>query len=40
MIKEHKLYTKSDRASCYRWQANRFRLSLQNSVYWPLRQLR
>ncbi len=24
MIKEHKLYTKSDRTSCHRWEANQF----------------
>ena len=26
MIKDHKLYTKSDRTSCHRWEANQFRL--------------
>ena len=26
MIKEHKLYTRSDRTSCHRWEANQFRL--------------
>ena len=25
MIKEHKLYTRSDRTSCHRWEANQFR---------------
>ncbi|MCF6199158.1 MAG: transposase [Hyphomicrobiaceae bacterium] len=27
LIKEHKLYTKSDRTSCHRKEANQFRLS-------------
>ena len=27
LIKEHKLYTRSDRTSCHRWEANQFRLS-------------
>jgi len=37
MIKEHKLYTKSDRTSCH---ANQFRLFLHTSAYWLLHQLR
>ena len=40
MIKEHKLYTKSDRTSCHRWEANQFRLFLHTGAYWPLHQLR
>ncbi len=40
MIKEHKLYTKSDRTSCHRWQANQFRLFLHTGAYWLLHQLR
>ena len=34
MIKEHKLYTKSDRTSCHRWEANQFRLFLHSGAYW------
>lgn len=40
LIKEHKLYTKSDRTSCHRWQANQFRLLLHTGAYWLLHQLR
>ena len=40
MIKEHKLYTKSDRTSCRRWEANQFRLFLHTGAYWLLHQLR
>ncbi len=40
MIKEHKLYTRSDRTSCHRWQANQFRLFLHAGAYWLLHQLR
>jgi hypothetical protein len=36
LIKEHKLYTKSDRTSCHRWQANQFRLFLHTGAYWLL----
>ena len=32
MIKEHKLYTKSDRTSCHRWEANQFRLFLHTGA--------
>jgi hypothetical protein len=39
MIKDHKLYTKSDRTSCHRWQANQFRLFLHTGAYWLLHQL-
>ena len=40
MIKEHKLYTKSDRTSCHRWEANHFRLFLHTGAHWLLHQLR
>ena len=40
MIKEHKLYTKSDRTSCHRWEANQFRLFLHSGAYWLMHRLR
>ena len=40
MIKDHKLYTKSDRTSCHRWEANQFRLFLHTGAYWLLLRLR
>lgn len=40
LIKEHKLYTKSDRTSCHRWEANQFRLFLHTAAYWLLHRLR
>ena len=40
MIKDLKLYTKSDRTSCHRWEANQFRLFLHTGAYWLLHQLR
>ena len=40
MIKEHKLYTKSDRTSCHRWEANQFRLFLHSAANWLLHRLR
>ena len=40
MIKDHKLYTKSDRTSCHRWEANQFRLFLHTGAYWLLHRLR
>jgi hypothetical protein len=40
LIKEHKLYTKSDRTSCHRWEANQFRLMLHTAAYWLLHRLR
>ena len=40
MIKDHKLYTLSDRTSCHRWEANQFRLFLHTGAYWLLHQLR
>ena len=39
-IKEHKVYTKSDRTSCHRWEANQFQLFLHSGAYWLLYQLR
>ena len=40
LIKEYKLYTKSDRTSCHRWEANQFRLFLHTGAYWLLLLLR
>jgi hypothetical protein len=40
LIKDHKLYTLSDRTSCHRWEANQFRLFLHTGAYWLLHQLR
>jgi hypothetical protein len=40
LIKEHKLYTSSDRTSCHRWEANQFRLMLHTAAYWLLHRLR
>ena len=40
MIKEQKLYTKSDRTSFHRWEANQFRLFLHSVANWLLHQLR
>ncbi|MFQ6019083.1 MAG: IS1380 family transposase [Kiloniellaceae bacterium] len=40
MIKDHKRYTRSDRTSCHRWEANQFRLFLHTGAYWLLHQLR
>ena len=37
---DNKLYTKSDRTSCHRWEANQFRLFLHTAAYWLLHQLR
>lgn len=39
-IKDHKLYTASDRTSCHKWQANQFRLFLHTAAYWLLHQVR
>ena len=33
-IKDMKLYTRSDRTSCHRWEANQFRLFLHMGAYW------
>ena len=40
LIKDMKAYTKSDRTSCHRWQANQFRLFLHTAAYWLLHRLR
>lgn len=40
LIKDMKTYTKSDRTSCHRWQANQFRLILHMGAYWLLHSLR
>jgi hypothetical protein len=40
LIKDMKTYTKSDRTSCHRWQANQFRLTLHMGAYWLLNSLR
>jgi len=39
-IKEHKLYLKSDRTSCHRFEANQFRLLLHSAAYVLLETLR
>ena len=33
LIKDMKLYTRSDRTSCHRWEANQFRLFLHMGAY-------
>jgi hypothetical protein len=40
LIKDMKTYTKSDRTSCHRWQANQFRLFLHMGAYWLIHSLR
>ena len=40
MIKDYKLYTRADRTSCHRWEANQFRLMLHMGAYWLLLGLR
>ena len=40
ILKEHKLYLKSDRTSCYRWKANQFRLILHTAAYWLMLRVR
>ncbi len=40
LIKEHKLYLKSDRTSCRRWEANQFRLFLHTATYRLMLRLR
>jgi len=39
LTKEHKLYTRSNRTSCHRWEANQFRLFLHTGAYWLLLKL-
>jgi hypothetical protein len=40
LIKDMKLYTRSDKTACWRWQANQFRLFLHTGAYWLLHSLR
>jgi hypothetical protein len=40
MIKDMKLYTRSDKTACSRWQANQFRLFLHMGAYWLLHSVR
>lgn len=40
LIKDIKLYTRSDKTACSRWQANQFRLFLHMGAYWLLHSLR
>jgi len=40
MIKDLKLYTRSDKTACHRWQANQFRLFLHQGAYWLLHAMR
>ena len=40
LIKDMKLYTRSDTTACSRWQANQFRLFLHMGAYWLLHTLR
>jgi hypothetical protein len=35
-----KLYTRSDKTACTRWQANQFRLFLHMGAYWLLHSVR
>jgi Transposase DDE domain group 1 len=40
LIKDLKLYTRSDKTACHRWQANQFRLFLHQGAYWLLHLVR
>jgi hypothetical protein len=40
LIKDMKLYTRSDKTACHRWQANQFRLFLHQGAYWLLHSVR
>jgi Transposase DDE domain group 1 len=40
LIKDMKLYTRSDKTACSRWQANQFRLFLHTAAYWLLHSVR
>jgi hypothetical protein len=40
LIKDMKLYTRSDKTACHRWQANQFRLFLHVGAYWLLHSMR
>ena len=39
LIKDMKLYTRSDKTACQRWEANQFRLFLHMGAYWLLHEL-
>lgn len=40
LIKDMKLYTRSDKTACTRWQANQLRLFLHMGAYWLLHSVR
>ena len=40
LIKDMKLYTRSDKTACSRWQANQFRLFLHQAAYWLMHSVR
>lgn len=40
LIKDMKLYTRSDKTACTRWEANQFRLFLHMAAYWLLHSVR
>lgn len=40
LIKDLKLYTRSDKTACHRWEANQFRLFLHQGAYWLLHSVR
>ena len=40
LIKDMKLYTRSDKTACHRWEANQFRLFLHQGAYWLLHSMR
>ncbi|MEO0810534.1 MAG: transposase, partial [Pseudomonadota bacterium] len=40
LIKDFKLYTRSDKTACHRWTANQFRLLLHMGAYWLLHSMR
>ena len=40
LIKDMKLYTRSDKTACSRWEANQFRLFLHMGAYWLMHSIR
>ncbi len=40
LIKDMKLYTRSDKTACSRWEPNQFRLFLHMGAYWLLHSVR
>ena len=40
LIKDMKLYTRSDKTACTRWEANQLRLFLHMGAYWLLHSVR